>query len=222
VVTLALVLGCAGYASASAVALGPSAVGSPGSDEVDDQVKAAKKYAGRDGKYYVRRILVDRGDDKMEWMALVLVRKPGEPTALVDPDGKVYTGGIDDFRANNELLTEDDKIVVPRDITSTDQKKDVDLVTLSGHTDPYRTWWLVGKIAACVLIVGAAVLFLVRSIRRRKSDGDGTLMGGHDEAALPDGEAGDAPSSRAGDNPPASDGEAAEPKGQAGAADHRP
>jgi hypothetical protein len=182
VVSLALVLGCTGYASAS--------------DDADDQVKAAKEYAGRDGKFYLRKILVDRSNEKMEWMALVVVRKPGEPTALVDPDGKVYTGGIDDFRANNELLTEDDKILVPRDITSIG-KKDVDLVTLSGHIDPYRTWWLVGKIAACVVVVGAAGLFFVRSARRRRSEGGG-------------------------DEPLVVDSDAAEPDGQPGAADRRP
>ncbi|WP_326808309.1 hypothetical protein OHB04_24445 [Streptomyces sp. NBC_01775] len=194
VMSLALVLGGAGYASASASALGPSAVGSSGSDDVDDQVKAAKEYAGRDGKFYARRILVERSNDKMEWMALVVVRKPGEPTALIDPDGKVYTGGIDDFRANNELLTEDDKIVVPRDITSID-KKDVDLVTLSGHTDPHRLWWLVGKIAACVVVFGAAGLFFLRSAHRRR----------------PDSGSDDAPPSGDGDGPLVADSDAAEP-----------
>lgn len=133
----------------------------------DEQVEAAKEFAGPDGAFYLRRILVQRPGEELDAMTIILARKPDGTTALVDPDAQVYTGGIDDFRARNNLLTSEDKILVPRDITSVVIKEGSEFQTdtLSGHTEPDRTPWVIGS-AAGVMILGVSGLLFARRARR--------------------------------------------------------
>jgi hypothetical protein len=140
------------------------------------QAKAAKEFAGPRGDLYSRNVLVEHPNGKLELLGLLIGRRPGGSTALVDADGHVYTGGLDDFRAHNELLTDDDNMLVPRDITATVQPKSgegLKLVTVSGHIPADRTPWLVGA-AAAVVVLGAG-LFLFRRKRRLRAAGSANI-----------------------------------------------
>lgn len=121
---------------------------------------------GSAGRVYAQKVLVTRANGRFEWITLFIVGKKDGGLAIVDSNGEDYRD-LDDFRANNDLLSEDDKITLPRDFPSADTSRNVELMRVSGHTGrtPW-TWWLTGGIAL-VLVSGAAFFWLrVRSARR--------------------------------------------------------
>ncbi|KAB8165758.1 hypothetical protein FH609_015220 [Streptomyces sp. 3MP-14] len=111
-----------------------------------------------------RSILVKHEDESLEVLTVYF----GEGTdTLIDSTGESYTGGLDDFRENNNLLDADDVILAPSDITSTTGS---DIVVVTGHTgsDTWRTWATGGVIAAVVLGFGGLIALLIT--RRRARD----------------------------------------------------
>lgn len=86
--------------------------------------------------------------------------------AIVDHEGKSYRD-VDDFRANNELLSEDDEITLPRDFPSVDRSGELQLMTVSGKTHSIASWvwWLTGGIALVLFNSGGGALWL-RARRR--------------------------------------------------------
>ncbi|MFC4009144.1 hypothetical protein ACFOY2_18065 [Nonomuraea purpurea] len=125
---------------------------------------AVTSYAGFGGKSFERDILVKRHDGRLELMTLYIARTAGgKTTALIDPGGRRYTGGLNDFRENNELLGSDDWILTHDDITATSGQGRV--VVVSGST---RSPWNPGLIAllglgGVALIIG--VTYLSRASR---------------------------------------------------------
>ncbi len=113
------------------------------------------------GKVYAQKVLVNRGGKKdFDWITLFLVCRPNHRVAIVDSDGKSYES-LDDFRANNELLDDDDKISIPRDFPSVEQGRKLELMTVSGHTS--TPWgWYVGGGVALVVLAGGGVWFYRR------------------------------------------------------------
>ncbi|MDW6062141.1 hypothetical protein SAZ11_34110 [Streptomyces sp. FXJ1.4098] len=96
--------------------------------------------------------------------------------AIVDHEGRDYRD-LDDFRANNKLLSEDDKITLPRDFPSVERSGNVELMTVSGHTGTSTSWlrWLGGGAALVLLIGGGGIHWLRarrRSVRASASDAD--------------------------------------------------
>jgi hypothetical protein len=168
---LALTLVWAGSAPASVPIAAPQSPTEP--ETTDKQVKAAKEFAGSDGDVSTSNVLVTHSDGKFDWIVLCVGRKPDGATALIDTDGRVYDGGIDDFRAHNDLLSEDDKITFNRDIASA-TPGDVKLVTRSGHTGQDRTPWLLAGSAGAVVVLAGGALLLVRRARRAAGQADVT------------------------------------------------
>jgi hypothetical protein len=122
---------------------------------------------------FSRKILVQvHGGNDFQWMPLYVVVRSDGTSALIDYTGQTYTDGLDDFRAHNDLLSDDDTIVAPKDITS--QSSDVanDLVTVSGHTSSSWIEWLIGGVTAVVVIV--VVIAVLRPWARRRDDPDET------------------------------------------------
>lgn len=112
-----------------------------------------------------RLILVRHGDESMEVMPLFVNSDSGRGGVLIDGTGETYTGGLDDFRAHNDLLDADDLILAPRDVTDTSGGR---MVVATGHTsDGWPLPWLAAA-AVAVLGVGGLVTFLVH--RRRATD----------------------------------------------------
>jgi hypothetical protein len=129
------------------------------------QIQAAERFAGGDGTFAPRGLLVEHTGGRLERIVLLLARRPDGATSLVDPTGRLYAGGLDDFRSHNHLLTSDDTMVAFRDITEPSPHT---MVTASGHTRPDRTLWLVAGICggAAVVLTGPLVLF--RRARRKR------------------------------------------------------
>ncbi|WP_329457288.1 hypothetical protein [Streptomyces sp. NBC_01497] len=143
----------------------------PASELAPAQVRAAERFAGHDGLYAPRGLLVEHHrTGKLERIVLLLGRRTDGATVLADPTGRLYTGGLDDFRAHNHLLTPDDTMVTYRDITAVAPHE---TVTVSGHTRPDRTPWTVAGISAgAAVLLGGAVL-LVRRARRARGGAQG-------------------------------------------------
>lgn len=120
---------------------------------------AARDFAGADGEIFQRSVLVKHADSSLELVTLYVARRSDRSTALVDATGATYRGGLDDFRANNDLLGADDLIRAPRDITAVPGEGEI--VTVTGHTPATWYWWLIGA-AAAVLVLGAALVLLRR------------------------------------------------------------
>jgi hypothetical protein len=131
---------------------------------------AAQSDCASPGKVYAQKILVeyeeDEKDERLDWITVFLVCQPNGHVKIVDHEGQAYDD-LADFRANNNLLSERDKILVPRNFPSTERSGDVDLMTVSGHTSPSRSWlwWLVGG-TALVLIAGGGGFLRLRARRR--------------------------------------------------------
>lgn len=120
--------------------------------------KAAEDFGG---KPHGRTIVVRHADGSIELVTLyVLV--DGDRTALVDPDGQTYAG-LEDFRANNDLLDSDDQVLTLREITSVPGEGE--FVVVTGHTEPTWQWWLLGAAGGLVLLAAAGLL--TRRVRRR-------------------------------------------------------
>ncbi|GAB2941649.1 hypothetical protein ACFMQL_36135 [Nonomuraea fastidiosa] len=139
---LLLLAVCAPAVSASA-SPAPSPSGSPGPE------------------VYEQPVLVHRKDGSFEWIKLYSVRhKETGEFVIIDSQGKDYED-LDDFRANNDLFTEEDKITIPRNFPTPSGGKDLQLITVPGHTSNAGTWWLAGGIAVAVL-VSIGVIVAVR------------------------------------------------------------
>jgi hypothetical protein len=130
------------------------------------QIQAAERFAGGDGTFAPRGLLVEHANGKLERVVLLLARRPDGATALVDPTGRLYAGGLDDFRSHNHLLTSDDTMVAFRDITEPSPHT---MVTVSGHTRPDRTLWLVAGVCGGAALVLTGALVLLRRARRNQA-----------------------------------------------------
>ncbi|WBB59944.1 hypothetical protein O7599_31080 [Streptomyces sp. WMMC500] len=112
--------------------------------------EAARDFAGSEGELFRRSVLVKREDGSLELITLYVARAPDKTAALIDSHGKTYTGGLDDFRENNELLGSDDVILTLRNITSVPGEGRI--VTVFGHTPSKARFWLIGGVVTVVVI----------------------------------------------------------------------
>ncbi|GAB3433210.1 hypothetical protein GCM10027436_09090 [Actinophytocola sediminis] len=120
--------------------------------------KAAESFGG---KPHGRTIVVKHADGSIELVTLyVLV--DGDRTALTDQDGQTYTG-LEDFRANNDLLDSDDLVLTLRDITSVPGEGE--FVVVTGHTPATWQWWLLGGLGVLVVVLAAGIV--MRRVRHR-------------------------------------------------------
>jgi hypothetical protein len=111
-----------------------------------------------------RHVLVKHEDGSLELMPLYVTRRSGKAAVLTDSKGETYTGGLEDFRQHNDLLSTDDLILTPRAITSTSGSR---LAVVSGHTDTSRPW-LIGGAAAVVAVVAGGLATRYVILRRSR------------------------------------------------------
>jgi hypothetical protein len=129
---------------------------------------AARDFGGPAGTAYQRKIVVKRRSGRLELMTLYVVRRPDGARALIDPDGRRYTGGLGDFRRHNRVLGGGDLILTLRNVTATPGEGRI--ITVSGHTST-RWWpWLTGGIGLLVIAGAATILVRRRAIRRDWGD----------------------------------------------------
>lgn len=119
------------------------------------------------GTFYQRYVLVKHLSGRLELMPLYIAIKAGGSTSLIDRAGRAYPGGLDEFRAHNNLLSNDDLLLLGIPFTKTTGKFHLQVVT--GHTrapvDPFL--WLYPLIAL-VAIAGVGLISL-RSARTSQS-----------------------------------------------------
>lgn len=143
---------------------------SPGG-EADEAIADA---AGSDGTTHARSLLVKRDNGSLELVTVYVVRGDTKDAVLIDTTGRTYTGGLADFRANNELLDADDWMLAPADITEIPEPDEIPLelktVTVPGHTPGTWGWWAAG--AGIVLLLLLGVLWLNWTPRARTSGPD--------------------------------------------------
>lgn len=81
--------------------------------DLNDKVRAAVQSTGANAStIHGRVVLAKHPDGSLELLTLFVANGK-----LIDATGRTYTG-LDDFRANNELLSSDDVILAPRNITA--------------------------------------------------------------------------------------------------------
>lgn len=131
---------------------------------------AAQHFTGSGGTVFERSILVKHKDGSLELITLYVARKFDNTAVLIDTTGQMYSGGLDDFRQNNDLLSSDDLIRAPHNITSV--PGDGEIVTVSGHTSSDRQPWLIGGVAV-VIVLTAGLVATRRLVARRRSPGTG-------------------------------------------------
>lgn len=130
---------------------------------------AVRDSVGADAEIWGRSVLVKHDDGSLELITLYVARSSDDGeggddgAVLIDGDGETYTGGLDDFRDNNDLLDASDLILAPRNITNLEGGR---IVTVSGHTAEDRRAGLVAGIAAIVLLAATAITLDIRRRRR--------------------------------------------------------
>ncbi|MFI7131565.1 hypothetical protein ACIBQ1_38225 [Nonomuraea sp. NPDC050153] len=93
--------------------------------DLSDKVRAAVQSTGGNASMiHGRVVLVKHPDGSLELLTLFVVNGK-----LIDATGRTYTG-LNDFRANNDLLSSDDVILAPRNITAVPGEGEI--VTLWG------------------------------------------------------------------------------------------
>lgn len=127
--------------------------------------KVVKDFAGAKGTAFQRTVLVKHHDGSLELIWLFVARDAAKDTALVDSNGDTYTGGLEDFRRNNDVLGSDDLVLTLRDITATPGKGRI--VAVSGHTTSWKPWVIGGVLVAVVL--GAVLAVTRRLVTRRRA-----------------------------------------------------
>jgi hypothetical protein len=124
---------------------------------------AARDFAGADAEILGRSILVKHGDGSLEMVTLYVVEGPSDQARLIDKNGGTYTD-LEDFRANNDLLTADDTMLTLRDITAVPGEGG--WITVTGHT-PSSVWpWWVGGGIAAVGLLGIVIVLRRRTAAR--------------------------------------------------------
>jgi len=114
--------------------------------------------------------VVEHKDRSLELITLYVVT---EESALIDSDGKLYKGGLPDFRRHNDLLSSTDWMVAPDGITAVPGSGAI--VEVTGHTPkPGTSWPLMGGAAGgVVIVVAAGTLFYLMRRRGPRPNGGG-------------------------------------------------
>jgi hypothetical protein len=131
-------------------------------------IKAAQDFAGSAAEPFGRSILVKHEDGSLELVTLYVVQASGNQARLIDQTGRTYTD-LEDFRANNDLLTDDDTMLTLRNITSVPGEGEV--VAVTGHTASTWQWWLLGGTAVLAL-PGIGIVVFVRRRREARYEAD--------------------------------------------------
>jgi hypothetical protein len=127
------------------------------------ETRAAAEEFG--GTLYQRLVLVKHSDGALEMVPLYVAQKSKDDAVLIDAQGQTYQD-LTDFRENNDVLTAEDLVLAPENITSVPGEGRI--ATVYGQTGG-TNWlpWLLGAGGAVVALVVALV------IRRRVGTASG-------------------------------------------------
>ncbi|XVQ07366.1 hypothetical protein ACQP1W_32810 [Spirillospora sp. CA-255316] len=133
----------------------------------------AEELAASGRQVYQRCALVKRNDGRLEIIRLYVVPETSRyptspnayyPTSLIDSRGRVYAGGLEDFRQHNELLDHRDYLLVARNVSAV--LDNYEIVVVSGHTPPNRMPLIIGSFALVALIAFGVGARLIRARRQ--------------------------------------------------------
>ncbi|WEV26840.1 hypothetical protein OYE22_17780 [Streptomyces sp. 71268] len=133
------------------------------------QLAAAEEHADRGARMFVTMLFVGRANGKLELVPLYGTFTPDGPPTLIDTDGRAYEGGMDDFRAHNDLFGPDDEITYNRVLETGRPGDATPLLTKSGHTRPDQLPRYVSGGVAIAAALGGTLL-LARRARRAATE----------------------------------------------------
>jgi hypothetical protein len=96
--------------------------------------------------------------DELGYLVFLLECTSDGTVTVFDEDGNDYES-LEDFQANNDLLTEEDRILLPSHFPSMSGSDESKIVTVPGHTGNSAMWWRIG---AAVLVVIIALIAIPR------------------------------------------------------------
>ncbi|OZM71326.1 hypothetical protein CFN78_21305 [Amycolatopsis antarctica] len=140
----------------------------PGLSPEQTAAQIRQETGGREGAVTAWPLLISHENGAFENRTLFMAIRPDGGKVLFDWTGRRYEADLDDFRANNHVLAETDKITL--DNTFPDKRPleagtYVELMTVTGHTGTIWTWWFSTGMA--VLLAAALGLALRLRSRRR-------------------------------------------------------
>ncbi len=127
------------------------------------QLAAAEEHAARGARLFVTMLFVARANGRLELDPLYGTFTPNGPPTLIDTDGRVYEGGMDDFREHNDLFGVDDEITYNRVLETCRSSGPTRLVTKPGHTRPDQLPRSVSGGVAIAAALGSTLLLARRA-----------------------------------------------------------
>ncbi|MGH3877206.1 MAG: LPXTG cell wall anchor domain-containing protein [Actinophytocola sp.] len=129
----------------------------------DCDAAGATRAAAKDfgGTLYERLVLVKHPDGALEMLPLYVAQKSDDDAVLIDAQGQTYQD-LTDFRENNDVLTAEDLVLAPENITSVPGEGRI--ATVYGQTGTNWLPWLLG--GGGVLLLAVALLVVVRRRNR--------------------------------------------------------
>jgi hypothetical protein len=125
-----------------------------------------------DGVVFTFDAPVVREDGSSDEILLFLVCDEDDTVTIIDAQGNTYKS-LEEFQADNELLTEEDRLFLPDDFPAVEQAEDVKLMEVAGRTEKTPPWLIIGGIAAALFVAAVVVRWLFRPWRsRRDPDSD--------------------------------------------------
>jgi hypothetical protein len=136
-----------------------------------DQVLAEirQESGGRDHAVSAWPLLISHENGKTEEKTLFVVVRPDGGKVLFDWTGQRYEADIDDFRANNHVFTDTDKITLDNTFPNASPPRPGEHyqpMTVTGHTSTIWTWWLITGIVVVLVAAAAGIALRIRSRRR--------------------------------------------------------
>lgn len=128
---------------------------------------AAARFAGHNTAFQARTILVQHQGGQLELMPLYVATNAAGATELIDSTGQAYRGGMPDFQQHNDLLTPEDLILAPDNITAASGT--FSLVVLAGHTQDGTGPWVIVTVVILIVLVASALVFTLIRLRRPRS-----------------------------------------------------
>lgn len=130
---------------------------------------AAARFAGSAAPLHVRTILIQHQGGALELMPLYVTANAAGATELIDAGGQAYPGGMPDFQRHNTLLTDDDVLLAPDNITAT--AATFRLVVLPGHVaDDTTSPWVITVLAVLIAIVASTLVLTLLRLRHRRRE----------------------------------------------------